>query len=105
MARSQEVCFVVLIYYLFFPAAESKIFSKSLEDVSLIEQPTLRWNENDRHKRAVQSDFKNGKNASFIHSQNLTLTTISISLQGENDNEVFVTWTGVNNDVSIYFIL
>ena len=104
MARSHEVCFVVLMVYLFSPATESKVFSKSLAEISLIQQPTLKWSENNRDKREINPDLMNDNKDSFIHSQNTTLTTTTISLLGENDNEVFVAWAGVNNDVSNTFI-
>ena len=104
MARYLDVCFIALCYYLTFLSVESKIFSKSLEDISLIQKPSLLRREaieTSRQKRAVQSEKNEGQNTGFIHSQNLTLDTTSFSLQGENDNEVFVTWSGTKNDVSI----
>ena len=108
MARCQDVCFTLLCYYLSFLTVESKIFSKSLEDVSLIQKSTLQWREikeNNREKREISTDTYDSMISPFIHSQNLTLTTTNFSLGGENDNEVFVTWAGKNNEVSKTFSL
>ena len=106
MARCQDVCFTLLCYYLSFLTVESKIFSKSLEDISLIQKSSLQWRENkenDRQRREMPSETYDNKISPFIHSQNLTLNTTIYSLGGENDNEVFVTWAGVNNEVSFIY--
>lgn len=108
MARSKDVYFVLLCYYLKFMLVENKIFSKSLVDISLIQKPSLKWRENtenSRQRREIPSDIIDSKASPFIHSQNLTLITTSFSLSGENDNEVFVTWSGVNNEVSFVFFI
>ena len=108
MARCQDVCFALLCYYLSFLTVESKIFSKSLEDISLVQKSTLQWREikeNNREKREIPSDSFDRMISPFIHSQNLTLTTTNVSLGGENDNEVFVTWAGLKNEVSLTFTL
>ena len=104
MARYQNIVFVTLlcVYDLFI--VESKIFSKSVGDISIFQQPevnTYTREQNLRTRRSAESENANYTlSGNSIHSQNLTLNTTTFSLHGVNDNEVFVHWSGENNDVS-----
>ena len=109
MARYQNIVFASLLCVFDIFVIESKIFSKSVGEISLFQQPEVSIYKNGHFLRRKRSAKFEGANSTLtdnnFHSQNVTLNTTAFSLHGVNDNEVFVHWTGENNDVSIYIYL
>lgn len=106
MACYAKLYCVLNVFMFYICNVDAKVFSKSLEDFRNFQKPSVRTETDEilgRLKRSALDETKFSKaDHVYSHSQNYTLSTTEFSLNGENDNEVFVHWSGAENNVSIF---
>lgn len=104
--RSSSTCAIILVFIIKCTLLQAKIFSKSLSDFRIIQEPhaTRKIDEFvERQKRDTIENTTfttNSGNHATVHSQNSTLSSTAYTLLGTRGNEVNVHWAGENNNVS-----
>ncbi|WAR21800.1 SORC2-like protein [Mya arenaria] len=103
MARGVKIACVVFLCSVCNTCVYSKVFSRSMHEISNIQKPSLNLYEQgilNRIKRAQNSNSSfttdNVYNADNFHSQNSSVTTTEILLT--ESNEVYVHWSGLKNE-------